>query len=1707
MPKKEDNKKVRIRRPKHNQSICLCMIVKDESHIIVECLENMKKYIDYWVICDTGSTDGTQKIIKDYFAKEGIPGELHEHRWQNFGYNRTLAFEECFEKTDYAFVMDADDLIVGDFNLPENMTADAYYLKLGKDFTYDRAQIFKNRKLKWEYVGVLHEYANCKNKKNAVFERIEGDYFLNSRREGARSKDPEKYLKDAEVLVKALNTAEYPLKVRYSFYAGQSYFDYGDYENAIIYYKMRIELGGWIEEIYYSYLRIGNALVKLNRDEKEISKAYLDGYRVCKERAETLFELGKYYAEKKKYTLAISYLKQAAGIPYPKNSKLFVMANIYRWEAKFLIAKVYHWSGKYEESYKACKDLLKTGEDMSEWVINNILTLMYLNVPQLMLEPSFKNYNTSLVKEITENLKKKKTNPNITFSITTCKRYDLFELTMNSFINCCKDISLIDKWICVDDNSSSEDRDKMKTNYPFFEYIMKGVDDKGHQKSMEIIRNKVKTPYLLHMEDDWYFFEKKDYIKPALEILNEKEIKLLEESVPDDIKHADIGQVLFNVNYTETHERLVSGGYHAMTKNDIPFVIHEYVDPDKESELYKKVTSKYPNGSCVYWPHYSFRPSLIKTEVFKVIGEYSKAGGFFEKEYAHRYTENNYISAFFESICCYHMGRKTWERNSDVKNAYTLNEENQFGINASNSSNKKKYTPVFEDYDFYPNLDSFCGDIGFVPNVSIEELKLVSDRDKRCKGFNTYGYLKYKICKKDELIYIGNKTNFPDGLYVKKNTIMGEDDLESKEPIKKQEKIVFVSKSNESKLELKEENENEIINPQEEKEKLMKDKFVFYANMDSPGYDIKDAKTQNIMELMKLCEKDKKCIGFNTYGYLKYKIRDEKQFTYFEDKYHDPDGLYIKKSYINMSDKEKEKLYEVDKSKYKFFKGMDIIGFDIEKVNMSLDDIMYYCEIKDDCVGFNTLGFIKNKIDLKNLKKSQWFGENDGVYVNMDKIEEKKNKKKQSENIYIKPLTNWVRHDFANYFKRFSKNNDNKWDNIVITDDESIADYYIVINKPIGNFYYDKNKTIVFQMEPQCGISTWGNWANPSRYEFLQVRTHEFYPNNNEWHIGKTYEQLLKDDIASMKTKLLSTVISNKVIDEGHIKRIDFIKFLETKEENMIDIYGRCRDLGFKNYIGELPFLDKTNGYYPYKYSFIAENNAEYNYFTEKIVDILVTECLCFYWGCPNLESYFPNAFIRLELKDFEHDYLVIKNAIKNNEYEKRLPYIKEAKKKILNELQIFPTIHKIFNTVNSNMFDTFFDKILVINKDDNKWSNMEKRLIRNNISKYERFIVKDNYCDNSINNIIYDYKRAHYDAINYAKRRGYHSILLIEDHVIIDKNKMGKLNLALADILERKINYDILYLSGKIEVGEQVSYYINKCQKSQIGISSCYAVNIRVYDEIIKSIDNNRQNNKLDICSYNENSYVVYPLLVYEDIYYSSLEKKNGKLYCLNLERRSDRKDAITKLFRERNIKHFNFYKAVDGKDLAPTEDLEKLFKNNDFGSRKAVIGCALSHYNMWKELLQTKYDYFLIMEDDIEIDIDYTNIIDKLVYDMYKFDSYWDIFYLGYSMFQHHLKPNTHVYRKSNKDITIHELNNDFYIGGFFGYLISRSGAEKLVSFIEQNGIKHGIDYLPKKYRKELDLHLYETRYHLIVTEWVSSQNSLVDTDIQKDFNRFDF
>ena len=114
------------------KTICLNMIVKNESAIIRDTLENITSHIslDYYVISDTGSEDNTVEIIKQFFNEKGIDGEIFHDKWENFAHNRNLALQHAEGKTDYVLIFDADDRFEGDFILPEELSADRYYLRM-----------------------------------------------------------------------------------------------------------------------------------------------------------------------------------------------------------------------------------------------------------------------------------------------------------------------------------------------------------------------------------------------------------------------------------------------------------------------------------------------------------------------------------------------------------------------------------------------------------------------------------------------------------------------------------------------------------------------------------------------------------------------------------------------------------------------------------------------------------------------------------------------------------------------------------------------------------------------------------------------------------------------------------------------------------------------------------------------------------------------------------------------------------------------------------------------------------------------------------------------------------------------------------------------------------------------------------------------------------------------------------------------------------------------------------------------------------------------------------------------------------------------------------------------------------------------------------------------------------------------------------------
>ena len=349
---KFEAKYMRKKRP----TICLTMIVKNESKIIPDMLKNVVSHIDYWCIVDTGSTDGTQQIIKDFFTENKVNGELHERPWKNFGYNRTEAFQLADGKADYMWVIDADDLLEGTPNWAA-LTADFYSLRIGKGYSHWRAQVFKSG-LKWEYKGVLHEYAHSSLSKTHA--RLAGDYCIIARTAGARSADPDKYKKDAIMLEEALKTE--PDNARYWFYLAQSYFDSHDFVNSKRCYMKRASMGGFAEEAFYAQWRVGLCAIKLNETDEAVMGDLLRAYEMRPTRAEPLHTLAEYLRAKKRFELGYTFAKIGAKITLPENDMLFIWRDVYEFRMLDELAVSAYWSGKVKECFDICKALLESGK-------------------------------------------------------------------------------------------------------------------------------------------------------------------------------------------------------------------------------------------------------------------------------------------------------------------------------------------------------------------------------------------------------------------------------------------------------------------------------------------------------------------------------------------------------------------------------------------------------------------------------------------------------------------------------------------------------------------------------------------------------------------------------------------------------------------------------------------------------------------------------------------------------------------------------------------------------------------------------------------------------------------------------------------------------------------------------------------------------------------------------------------------------------------------------------------------------------------------------------------------------------------------------------------------------------------------------------------------------------------------------------------------
>jgi len=495
-------------------TICLNMIVKNESKIITRLLDSVITIIDTYCICDTGSTDNTIEIIKNYFKEKKISGKIVEEPFKNFCYNRNIALKECIEMSDFILLLDADMILdIKLFNKNILTTAESFYIIQGNEsFYYQNIRIIKNNGL-FKYIGVTHEYIDIpeNTKINSIDKSI---IFIKDIGDGGCKND--KYERDVKLLLEGIKNE--PNNVRYYFYLANSYHDLGRFGEAINVYKKRIEFDGWREEVWYSYYRIGLCFKNINKYEDAIFN-WLKSFDLYPERLESLYEIISFYRINSNHKLCKIFYDIAKNIldkNFPRDTYLFLFNDVYTY-------KLYHEYSIFA-SYLGIKninnEIIKILNNSNNENDNNNLLM------------NMKFYKDILNKEnyyiIDNNINHKLNNEDINFvSSSSCLiknendgyylniRYVNYLIdTEGNYKNCEKNIISINKFIHLDNNFKIKNEFWMNLIFDNRLYI--GIEDTkifydNYEKNLKYIGTYYHLNNTLGIVSGKYDIEKKEF--------------------------------------------------------------------------------------------------------------------------------------------------------------------------------------------------------------------------------------------------------------------------------------------------------------------------------------------------------------------------------------------------------------------------------------------------------------------------------------------------------------------------------------------------------------------------------------------------------------------------------------------------------------------------------------------------------------------------------------------------------------------------------------------------------------------------------------------------------------------------------------------------------------------------------------------------------------------------------------------------------------------------------------------------------------------------------------------------------------------------------------------------------------------------------------------------------------------------------------------
>jgi hypothetical protein len=293
------------------------MIAGHEGADIAPCLRSVRDLIDYWVICDTGSGGATPEVIANVLSE--IPGELHQREWVDFGHNRSELMDLARDKADYLLLLDADMTLVRHGPMP-TLDKDAYVIREVGNLDSGVPRLVRGSR-RWWYEGSTYEFLATDSR----FTEGELHALAIQRRDDGESREL-KLLGNLGILKREVASGQ--LSPRTAFFLAQTLRDLGRPWPAIEWYRRRVELGGFEQEVFAANFEEG--ALRVTENFASAVPVLLEAWQRRPTRAEPLHELARAYRDRGDASLAYLFADQGLGIPYPPDA-WYVRRWVYEW--------------------------------------------------------------------------------------------------------------------------------------------------------------------------------------------------------------------------------------------------------------------------------------------------------------------------------------------------------------------------------------------------------------------------------------------------------------------------------------------------------------------------------------------------------------------------------------------------------------------------------------------------------------------------------------------------------------------------------------------------------------------------------------------------------------------------------------------------------------------------------------------------------------------------------------------------------------------------------------------------------------------------------------------------------------------------------------------------------------------------------------------------------------------------------------------------------------------------------------------------------------------------------------------------------------------------------------------------------------------------------------------------------------------------------